>query len=461
MEKKFSRIIQTTQSRYKVNFEKKTMNQQCSYNLPLELEEYLKSFNALIRETPPGTENNVLYGSDYRVILGNNILAIIGETYNNQDNKVVFTHTEGANGTSKKLQLKKTDFASKNNESYAWFIDLYNKNIEGMNFFVIVNDTDKSLFFDLELTKELFAPTSNQDENNDFPTLSPNPNRKHSLNTIIYGAPGTGKTYSTANYALSIINDSEINLLEDRSKIMDEYKSLIKSGRIVFTTFHQNYGYEDFIQGLRPTTVDGGIEFTQVDGILKKIANQAINDKDNNYVMIIDEINRGNISKIFGELITLIEEDKRWGEINELSVSLPSGDLFAIPNNLYILGTMNSADKSISLIDAALRRRFKFIEVAPDSNLITDLDLKMVLENINKELYSKLKSTDLLVGHSYFINKTVNDLENIMNDQIIPLLYEYFFDNKDKVKEVLKSSIDSAKYNILESDVKRLKISKI
>lgn len=287
--------------------------------------------------------------------------------------------------------------------------------------------------------------------------------KKHELNQILYGAPGTGKTYNTAIYALAILENITQESVEakycSRLDLMTEYRKQISLGRIRFTTFHQNYSYEDFVQGLRPDLTTP-MKFNYVDGVFKSIANSADNDSSNNYVLIVDEINRANISKVFGELVTLIESDKRKGEVNEIEATLPSGQSFSVPNNLYILGTMNSADKSISLIDAALRRRFKFIEVAPKSSLVKDGDLKIALENINNELYKRLKSTDLLVGHSYFIEKTIDDLEEIMNDHIIPLLYEYFFDNKEKVKEVLNASLNTGKFNIVESKVERLKIKK-
>lgn len=288
--------------------------------------------------------------------------------------------------------------------------------------------------------------------------------KHHPLNQILYGAPGTGKTHSTAIYALAIIENVTIDSIEakynTRELLMNEYRKHVSNGNIKFCTFHQNYSYEDFVQGLRPDKITP-MKFNDVDGVFKVISDDASKKSSENFVLIIDEINRANISKVFGELITLIEPDKRKGEINELEVILPSGTNFSVPNNLYILGTMNSADKSISLIDAALRRRFKFIEISPNSALVKDDDLKAVLSKLNHELYTKLKSTDLLVGHSYFLGKNVADLEDIMNDQIIPLLYEYFYDNKEKVKEILKASIDNTKYSILESEIQRLKIKKI
>ncbi len=294
---------------------------------------------------------------------------------------------------------------------------------------------------------------------------NPRASKIHPLNFIIYGAPGTGKTYSTLEYALAIIENTPVDLTpksdEVRKAMVAKYKEYTKNKQIVFTTFHQNYGYEEFIQGLRPDKDSETLSFKTVDGIFKSIADVALNDTEGkNFVIVIDEINRANISKVFGELITLIEDDKRWGEINEASVTLQSGDVFAVPNNLYIVGTMNSADKSISLIDAALRRRFCFIEQKPDANLVQNENLKKVLETINLNLVKELDSTDLLVGHSYFMNKNESGLCEILNNNIIPLLYEYFYDNRKKVASILSDVIDKSGANIeiLDEKIGRLRV---
>lgn len=269
----------------------------------------------------------------------------------------------------------------------------------------------------------------------------------HPLNQIIYGPPGTGKTYSTAEYALAIIEKRLINTVlqnnDERKQLMEFYRNYVEKGQIIFTTFHQSYGYEEFIQGIRPDSEAGTVCFKKVNGIFKKIADKALKDPDNNYVIIIDEINRGNISKIFGELITLIEEDKRCGELNQLTVTLPLGDSFTVPNNLYIIGTMNSADKSISLIDTALRRRFSFIEMAPDISVVEDTVMRNVLTEMNNYLKKELRSNDLLIGHAFFIGKKESDLCNIMNRSIVPVLYEYFYDDEAKIKKALGCLLDT------------------
>ena len=289
----------------------------------------------------------------------------------------------------------------------------------------------------------------------------PRANKTNPLNLIIYGAPGTGKTYSTTEYAVATIEGRAVRkkiTVEERKALKDQYRALAKNGQIVFTTFHQNYSYEDFIQGLRPDSENGVLDFVPVDGVFKQLANKAMHDPVNNYVIIIDEINRGNISKVFGELITLIEEDKRWGEENQLSVVLPSGEEFAVPNNLYIIGTMNSADKSIALIDTALRRRFDFEEVAPNPELIEDETLKKVLIALNALLRKQLDSSDLLIGHAYFIGKSEADLPNILNRNIIPLLYEYFYDQEKKVKDALAKALDGTSVTIDDNSQGRIKV---
>lgn len=295
-----------------------------------------------------------------------------------------------------------------------------------------------------------------------LPTLPKRTRKAFELNSILYGAPGTGKTYATAKYALAITEGKSLEEYKDvpREDIMSRYNQLVKDEQVVFTTFHQNYGYEDFIQGIRPDTSTKDMRFQTVDGVFKKIAETAMNMPEKDFVIIIDEINRANISKVFGELITLIEDDKRWGEENAVSATLPSGEIFAVPNNLYIVGTMNSADKSISLIDTALRRRFDFVEFVPDLTLISDTKLKAVLKKLNEGIEKELNSTDLLVGHSYFINKSADDICTIMNRNIIPLLYEYFFDNKNKVEAQLKSALEDLDVEIISNTMGRIKIKK-
>ncbi|VXB80970.1 MULTISPECIES: McrB family protein [Chryseobacterium] len=362
------------------------------------------------------------------------------------------------------------------------------------------------------------------------------------LNQILYGSPGTGKTYHTITKAVEIIT----------GQIIDSYKDLVNifnqnlHKQIEFITFHQNYSYEDFIQGLRPDTDNGKeLSFEKKDGVFKRIADRALrnlkasknplnnkksfdlvfdeliqplNDgevkeveikmkktsyyitdvgdksiefrknigdsehtlsintlrrmyesgesdiitgglkhyyrpileillekgKSNltkvelqNYVIVIDEINRANISRVFGELITLIEEDKRSeGEI-PLSIILPSGDSFIVPSNLYIIGTMNTADKSIALLDIALRRRFEFVPYYPN-HLTEGVNDGFLLEKINAEI-QKRKGYDFTIGHAYFMGDNYS-LEKTINNKVIPLLLEYFMNDEREIISILKAS---------------------
>lgn len=225
--------------------------------------------------------------------------------------------------------------------------------------------------------------------------------------------------------------------------------------RYVFTTFHQSFNYEDFIEGIKPVLVDedgsGDVAYRIEDGIFKELCKRADSDPENRYAIFIDEINRGNVSNIFGELITLIEQDKRKGAKHELSATLPySKKSFSVPSNVDIYGTMNTADRSVEALDTALRRRFTFEEMLPDPTLIEN-SVKLLMENgkieevklsellitINKRI-EKLLDKDHQIGHSYFLDiTTVNDLKEAFQNKIIPLLQEYFFGDYGKIGLVL------------------------
>ena len=249
-------------------------------------------------------------------------------------------------------------------------------------------------------------------------------------NIILHGVPGVGKTHNI-NRLINLIEKNEYSEKEIFQKITQNSETNeglndenLKT-KVVFTTFHQSFAYEDFIEGFRPT--ESG-QIILRDGIFKTICENATNDKYNNYYLVIDEINRGNISKIFGELITLIEESKR----DKLEIFLPySQEKFTIPSNLFIIGTMNSTDKSIALIDIALRRRFTFLELKPNESLIQNPDAKEFFTKLNE-----LLEDDYKVGHSYFMGENI-DLEFVKEYKIKPLLKEYFYGNSEKLNEIL------------------------
>ena len=212
-----------------------------------------------------------------------------------------------------------------------------------------------------------------------------------------------------------------------------------------FVTFHQSFGYEDFVEGIKPKLEEGNstLEYEIKEGIFKKLCQRAEQDPQNNYAIFIDEINRGNVSAIFGELITLIEDDKRIGKPQELRLKLPySKTEFGVPANLYIIGTMNTADRSVEALDTALRRRFSFQEIMPDINVIAnekveDINLSEVLKTLNSRI-ELLVDRDHTIGHSYFINVNSKKLlANAFSDKIIPLLQEYFYGDYGKIGLVL------------------------
>jgi 5-methylcytosine-specific restriction protein B len=388
------------------------------------------------------------------------------------------------------------------------------------------------------------------------------------LNVILYGPPGTGKTYNTVTYALSIIEersyeDIEQESLQDRQSLLDRFDLHKKNGLIEFITFHQNYSYEEFIQGIRPQlNTAAQLQFEKKDGLFKRfadsamknfeastgsqvsikprfedvfdeffkplinetsriripmesagysfeltkynpeqrnfsfvkqsggdghtlyiptlklffeqpdtdqglkyyykplakkmlekaaeMANNATPESRKKYVLIIDEINRANISKVFGELITLIEKDKRWGNKEGTKIILPSGDEFTVPNNVYIIGTMNTADRSIALLDIALRRRFEFKPLYPIYDEAQWWG--SLLKNLNEAIFEKRGNPDFFIGHAFFINKLESEKISILKSTIMPLLNEYFQDNGKTTLHILqKAGINCRKGSITEN----------
>lgn len=246
---------------------------------------------------------------------------------------------------------------------------------------------------------------------------------KKKKNIILQGAPGVGKTFIAKRLAYSLLGEKN----QEKVKVVQ---------------FHQSYSYEDFIEGFRPSSDGKGFEIKK--GSFYLFCKEASEDLDKDYYFIIDEINRGNLSKIFGELFMLIENDKRGNELQLLY----SDEKFKVPANVYIIGMMNTADRSLALLDYALRRRFAFFDIKP--GFITDGFIKYkntlgssvfekvinVIEEINKEIEEdETLGKGFCIGHSYFCNveNVENELPDIIDFEILPLLEEYWYDDKAKV----------------------------
>ena len=286
-------------------------------------------------------------------------------------------------------------------------------------------------------------------------------------NIVLQGAPGTGKTYNTAAIALTVLGVKSVDLAK-HDDVMIEYGKL-QNKQIFFTTFHQSFDYEDFVEGLKPEIVkDGkgcpiGVTYNIKDGIFKIACDAA---KDIPVVLIIDEINRGNVSKIFGDLITLLESDKREGADHPIPVTLPySKTQFMVPENLYIIGTMNTTDRSTGTLDYALRRRFAFVTLKSNETVVAEhydkignAGLKEIAIKLFNDVRAFIESPshlcgdfdidDLMVGHSYFMAVGREELQLKMEYEVVPLINEYINDGILKVSDKEKKAAFKAWKNL-------------
>ena len=277
---------------------------------------------------------------------------------------------------------------------------------------------------------------------------------------ILYGPPGTGKTFwafkSITDISSQRTFNSPYNELDDlKKRSITGYDQNL--GFVRFCTFHPSYGYEDFIEGYRPISKDNELGFQLRSGIFKQLCLDAAREPNHRFYLIIDEINRGDIPRIFGELLTLLEKDKR-----KQTVILPlSGDSFYVPDNVYVVGTMNTADRSIALLDTALRRRFGFLELMPDISVFEDTVLNGIplgawLEALNYRILESIgrDARNLQIGHAYLLEngQPITDFARfvrVFREDIIPLLEEYCYEDYDALEKILgKGLIDREKQKI-------------
>lgn len=486
-----------------------------------------------------------------------------------------------------------------NGKERYWPVLFFGKDVEG--------STEEGEFI-YKMRETLMEAIKTLEERGEFQDMSVGGKTEFDKNLILYGPPGTGKTYNSAIYAVAICDGKSVEELTDYDAVMKRYNELKKQGRVAFTTFHQSYGYEEFIEGIKPVVDEESkdVSYSVEPGVFKKFCeiartpadievdpnaciwfmrlednaktlkdtcfanetllmdikqddtwthdrfvegmkigdyvlsyagssvfidavgviegeaeydeakesyqwsrkvkwtrfSEKVNVKEINgntylpnfsiakmshmklsdllrllpgvntseeekpYVFIIDEINRGNISKIFGELITLIENTKREGMDEAASAILPySNQPFSVPSNVYILGTMNTADRSIALMDTALRRRFQFVEMMPDADLldkvvIEGLNIGKMLQTINKRI-EFLYDREHTIGHAFFMGlkaePTIEKLASIFSKSVIPLLQEYFYEDYQKIQLVLG---DNAKKDE-DGDIKFIKDKKV
>jgi 5-methylcytosine-specific restriction protein B len=259
---------------------------------------------------------------------------------------------------------------------------------------------------------------------------------------ILYGPPGTGKTYWAEATAHELAARSWFG--KPRAALTDDERGKLRRA-IVMCTFHAAYGYEDFLEGFRPKESGGALVFERRDGIFKRLCEEARANPTKHHFLLIDEINRGDIPRIFGELLTVLERTRR-GQPISLGVS---GELFSVPANVFVIGTMNTADRSIALLDAALRRRFGFVELMPDGSVLGNASVSGIplgpwLEALNERILKAVRrdARNLQVGHTYLMHDghPISDfgrLVQVLRDDVIPLLEEYCYEDYEALERVL------------------------
>lgn len=377
----------------------------------------------------------------YLLIYKENSRSHTGRRSLKYSDKISYTDDNGAvRSNSAFIKSVRSSFGM--NENSCWFVYEINvRNQDELHLSMVIVDKDRSVtYHDSSERKEAWLSLM-ADEGKKLSSYS-------NCNKILFGPPGTGKTF----------------------KVQQELKKF-SPGNTAFVTFHQSYSYEEFILGLKAKNdSEGQIRYEYDQGIFYDACNYAavlagygsleeccqdteknrrimfanIQDRsDRQFLFCIDEINRANISSVFGDLISLIEPNKRLGAENEMIVSLPyTKELFGVPANLHILGTMNTADRSIQVLDTALRRRFVFEEMMPDYSVISNEDANHILRAINNRIRALL-NPDRQIGHSYFFNipKSAADsniqILKAIRYKIIPLLQEYFYNDIEKIRFVL------------------------
>jgi tetratricopeptide (TPR) repeat protein len=284
---------------------------------------------------------------------------------------------------------------------------------------------------------------------------------------ILYGPPGTGKTY-WAIRAAQELSAQHINKTSFEALTNEQKASIIGNGKtegiVRICCFHPAYGYEDFLEGYRPEnsiTASDQISFALRDGIFKRLCKDAQAKSEISFFLIIDEINRGDIPRIFGELMTILEKNKR-----SKSIVLPlSGESFKVPNNVYVIGTMNTADRSIALLDAALRRRFGFVELMPDISLFGDTALEGIrlsdfLKSLNNRICEQLgrDARNYQIGHSYLLEggypiSDFSKFAKVLQEDIIPLLEEYCYEDYSMLGKILGSELIDADRQQIRNEI--------